>query len=836
MIFGESVRRPAVDVGRLFRHEPAFVLAVTSTFALAIGANAAMFGLVTRLMLAPPAGIGAPEGVARVGLSVDAGDGTTFTMPTTSYPNYRALAAATNAFSSVAASHADSTVVGVSPAVAQIPMLGVSGGYFATLRATPALGRFFGPGDDEPPAGNPVVVLGYDYWQREFGGARSSIGRTLVLDGDRFTIIGVARRGFNGDGLAPVGVFIPLSSALRKRNDGWTTNRYMNLISIVARLRDGVTSATAARIATAALRDEASAGGRSRAPVVSLESVVPGHSARSSDQAQIAIWLTGVSLIVLAVATANAGTLLALRAARRRRDVAVRIALGASQSGLARQLLTECLALAALGAASGLVLSRWLSQLLRVVLLTDVATDADFVDGRVLGASIVVAAVAGLLAGLAPLAQLRKTDLIADLRAGGNQGGSSRLGLQSLLVRVQVALCVVLLVGAALFVRSLAAVESQDLGFSTARLLYVTLSARGQHLPGTERDQMYFTAVDRVRRLPSVSRASVAAGIPFGPHNIPPVSVPGVTWPENTQFPIMYGATPDYLAAMDVHLIAGRLFDERDVRASAQVVLVNESMARTAWPGQPALGKCVRAGFATFPPLPGIDPSVGMPCREVVGVVRDSRARSLKPERKEDQVMQYYVPFEQIPETPMPDPAKVMELVVQTKGDATDATADVQRAIQSALPQTFASVRPYQDLIDPQLRSWRLGASLFSAFGALALVIATAGLLGIISYVVNQRTREIGVRFALGATRGMIARLVIADALRMVSVGMAAGLAIALAAGPLIASLLFRTSAHDVVSIITAVAVILAATVVASALPAWRSGRVSPVTALRADG
>jgi predicted permease len=501
-----------------------------------------------------------------------------------------------------------------------------------------------------------------------------------------------------------------------------------------------------------------------------------------------------------------------------------------------RQALLDSLCLAALGTAAGLLLSRWRGGVLRTVLLPDVASGMWFADGRVLGASVVAATLAGAGAGLAPLLHARQPSLVDSLRLGGGPGASGRFGAQYALVGIQTALCMILVVGAALFVRSLMRVQSQDLGFDASRLLYITLDFRA-HLPANERDAAYEAAVDRVRRVEGISRATVVAGIPFGPHDIPPVSVPGVTWPANSQLPIMYGATPDYLAAMQVGLVTGRLIDDRDGRGAPLVALVNETMARTAWPGQSAIGKCLRAGFASFPPDPSVDPSAGTPCREVVGVVRDSRARSLRPDHDEDRLMQYYLPFDQLPDAPFANEPRVLGMIVQTRGDAVAASGAIQRAIQStAGRQLFARVRPYQSLIDPQLRSWRLGATLFSAMGGLALVIAAAGVVGVVAYLVTQRRREIGVRLALGGTRSMVAAGVIRDALRMTSLGIVIGGVAALLAGPLVASLLFETSPRDAVSVVVAAGVLAVSTVLAAAGPAWRAARVDPAITLRADG
>jgi hypothetical protein len=374
------------------------------------------------------------------------------------------------------------------------------------------------------------------------------------------------------------------------------TNHGMKVVSLAVRLRDEVSLAAARTIATAAVRGESSAD---RATLsIDLDPVVPGASSRQSAQSRIALWLVAVSLIVLLIATANVGTLLSLRAARRRREIALRIAIGAGRGDLARQLVSESVLLAAAGAAAGILLSHWFSGIIRSTLLPTLAPTTEFIDARVLATSIIAAGGAGVLAALAPIAQVGDgwgSDLAAELRTGGT-GASARMRFQNALVTIQVALCTVLVVGAALFVRSLDRVQSQDLGFSAEHLLYVTLDFHG-FVPSSERDAAYFAAVDRVRGLAGVTGATVAAGIPFGPHNIPPMSIPNLPWPPaNVQIPIMYAATPDYLDIMRVRLMSGRLFSVRDTRGSPQVVLVNESLARAAWPGGSALGKCVRVG------------------------------------------------------------------------------------------------------------------------------------------------------------------------------------------------------------------------------------------------
>ena len=318
------------------------------------------------------------------------------------------------------------------------------------------------------------------------------------------------------------------------------------------------------------------------------------------------------------------------------------------------------------------------------------------------------------------------------------------------------------------------------------------------------------------------------------------VNIPGYDLPSPAvqQLPIMYAATPMYLDMMGVMVRAGRLFTTRDTTGTPLVVLVNETMARTVWPGQSPIGKCVKAGHAGSPEIG--DPMAAaayLPCREVVGVVRDSRARSLRTEGGEARLMQYYVPLGQVPPAPFPDVPNAHGLLVRTAGEPERSIGPVQRIIQStsAVP-VYARVRPYQTLIDPQLRSWRLGATLFSAFGMLALGIAAVGLFAVVSYLVTQRTREIGVRLALGGSGQRVAGLVIRDAVRLAAIGGVVGMAVALAGASVVQGMLFQTSARDPAVAIGAVVVLLAVTVSAAAVPAWRAGRVSPMTVLRSDG
>jgi predicted permease len=575
-----------------------------------------------------------------------------------------------------------------------------------------------------------------------------------------------------------------------------------------------------------------------RPVTIRLQSIVPGRGARESAQGRIALALTAVSLAVLLIATANVGTLMRLRAARRRTESAVRVALGARPVHLVRRALQESLLLAVAGAAGGLVLARWFDAIVRVTLLPHLAPDESLLDGPTLAAALGLSLVAGLAAGLMPLRNARRLNVIEHLRAGTASGTSGRLGGQHVLIALQVALTTVLLVDAGLFVRSLDRVRAQDLGFSTAQLLLVDLEFRGR-LSGPERDMAHHEAVRRLSQLPGVRRATVVQGMPFSSHNIPPIHIPGYQLPppDVSQLPILYAATPEYLQMMGVTLIRGRLIAERDGPGAPLVVLVNESMARTVWRDQDPIGRCVRAGHGG---LPGGDPMVGasyLPCREVIGVVRDSRARSLRTGNGEERLMQYYVPFAQLPPMPFPDAAAVHAVLVETHEPPRAMIGPVRRLIQgSSARPVLARARPYQELIDPQLRTWRLGATLFSALGVLALAIAAVGLYATIAWLAGQRTREIGLRMALGGDRRDVVGLVVRDGLRLAVTGTVAGVVIAVLTAPLVRDLLFETSPRDPVILLGAVATLLLVAVVAAVVPSVRASRVSPMVALRIDG
>ena len=827
----DDARQDLAFALRSLRREPGVALGIIATFALAIGANAAMVGLVARLMSSALPGVADPGAVARLRVQVTTSDGERYAMTTMSYPAFRAAHALDKAFSAVAAARPVHLTSGTGADMTELSVVGASGDYFHVLDARPALGRFFDTTDDALPAGNAVAVLSHPYWQRRFAGSPSVLGTHLVIDGVDYTIIGVSARGFSGDDLAPVDVFVPFTVAQRKAEANWRTEWGEHMVSVIARVRDRASLPAALGTLTASLRSQSADEDR----VVRVEAApLLADSSVSPRQAEIARWLAIVSFVVLLVAIANVATLLLLRAARRRREMAVRLALGASRYRLARQLLVEGGLLASLGGAAALLVTRWIADLVRVTLVPNLAPSEQLAEPSALLATVAAAGLAGITAGLAPLVQAGRLDVAADLREG--RSASGRLGVQQTLIAAQVALCTVLLFGAGLFVRSLHRLESQDLGFSTARLLLVTLDFH-ERLPGRERDRVYGDVAARLTSMPGVTGATVAQAMPFGNFNVPPISVPGRAEPPSVggQLPSMYAATPEYLELMGVKLREGRLFTANDRRGSALVVLVNETMARSVWPGQSAIGRCIRLGFD-----PNVEPSplapATLPCRQVVGVVRDSRVRSLRATGNEAKLMQYYVPFGQQPEPPFAGAPQVSAVLLRTVGDPDAMRAPVQRFVQASAPAAvYARVKPYEELLDPQIRPWRLGATLFSALGTLALTIAAVGLFAVVSYLVTQRWREIGIRLALGGRPLEIMRLIVGGALRLVGLGAVVGAVAAFVLAPLVQSMLYETSTRDIGVLASVCGVLTIVAIVAAALPAWRASRVSPRVTLQAE-
>jgi len=808
------------DIGyalRGFRRQPAFAALVIVTLGLGIGANATMFGIVDRILVRPPAFLKNPELTGRVYLRRPTEDGERIDN-NISYKRYLDLREGSRTLAATAAFYDDDQrVVGSGDDARQRTVSLVSADYWSLFDIRPVLGRFFTAEEDRTPTGAAVAVLGYGFWQTGFGGDPAVVGRQLYIGSRQHTIIGVAPKGFTGTSLNQVSAFVPITTAaFDDFGPRYYTGHNISWLEMLARRKPGVTREAADADLTLAFQKS-----RTDQPGVRPETIPRSRAElapvnfdrgpKPRNEARVATWLAGVAAVVLLIACANVINLLLARGLSRRREIAVRLAIGAGRRRLLRQLLTESMLLALGGGVAGLLIAHFGGGVLRRALLSDVDwSTTPLFDPRMLGFTGLVALLTGVLTGLTPAWQAGRTDLAETFKAFGKDGGRPRARLRTGLLVAQAALSVILLVGAGLFVRSLTNVRSVDLGYDSDRLIFVRTDLRGQTLSHAERGALQTRLLERVRGMPGVEGAAATFGIPFWISNTIDLFVPGRDSLLGLGAFYQNLVTDDYFTTTGTTLVRGRALSALD-RSGARVAVVSEMLARKVWPGEDAIGKCVKINADT------------MPCTEVVGIAKDVRWGSLGDEDR----MQIYQPMA------LDDGGT---LFIRASGDPGRLIEPVRRALQGLMPgMGFVNVRRLGTTLDPVLRPWRLGATMFTLFGGLALVVAAIGLYGVIAYSVAQRTHEMGVRAALGAKRADLMRLVVGEGLRVTLAGIALGAVGALAGGRFIAALLFGVSARDplILGAVATVLVIVAAA--ASLIPAWRAGRADPSVALRAD-
>ena len=802
---------------RTLARSPALSLAAVLTLALGIGANAAMFGVVDRLFFRPPAHVIDPDHVARLYATTIMPHVGTNTMSIGTYPRYQEFRSRAQSFAAVAAYSGSSLSLGLGPQAEQITGEMVSASFFPLLGVRAALGRFFMADEDSVGRAAHVAVLSQEFWERRFGGDRAVLGKTLQLGRTPYTVIGVAPRGFSGVDLSVPDVWLPITAAAPEvMGPGALTNPgFFWLSGVIARLRPAVEPAQAAAEATGIYRGTFVQAGDSSG-IVSLASVHDALGPHVSNDVKLSVWLAATCAIVLLIACANVTNLLLARAVQRKREIAIRLALGASRRRLARQLLAESAVLAVLGGVAGVLITLWLGPTLSALLLPDATTTAALGNRALLFTSVAVLATT-LLVGAAPAYHASTPDLSSALKAGEREGAYQRSLVRTALLVGQVALAVVLLAGAGLFVGSLRHVQGQRLGFDADHLIIasVDIQALGYKRPAA--NALYQEMQARVKRLAGVSGASVTAGHPFGWAFAVSLFVPGLdSLPAvPSGGPYIQAVTPDYFQTMGSAIRRGRGLLRTDILGVQRVAVVNETMARLFWPGQEPIGKCVKIRERNAP------------CTEVVGVVEDAHLNDLKDEA----VIQYFIPLAQADSgSSLP----ITALLVRTHDPADALVGAVRRTVQETAPDLpYPSIDPMPRRYGWQLRPWRLGSALLSLLGALGLSLAAVGLYGVLSYVVSQRTQEMGIRIALGAGRREVLELVMGQALRVTVWGGVLGIAGALVAGRAIASLLYGVTPHDPLVFAAVILILGAVAAVASYLPARRATRVDPVVALR---
>lgn len=808
---------------RSLRHAPAFTWAVIAVLALGIGANATMFGVIDRLLLRPPAQVRDPARVVSVQF-VRTVEGRENRQDYLSFPIYLEAKSATDAFGDVAAYTPSNVSMGTGPDARPLQGMRVSANFFSLLGVRPAAGRFFVAAEDQPSPPN-VVVISHGLWQREFAGAASVVGQTMPIGDAPFTIVGVAPEGFTGLARTAVDVWVPLTTGVAAQEYArWTAGRDAFWLLAVGRLEDGVTPERAAAAATLPLREGLRRGGMSEAriaerqPRIGLVSVLPREALAGDPDAKVAMLLGLVSVLVFGIACANVSSLQLARALRRRREMALRATLGATRRRLLAQLAAETMVLALAGGVAALLVARLGATLVRDVLFTSFDWSVSVTDGRLLGFTLLASVVAGLVIGVLPLRHALVADLTPALKDGARAGHGGRTRTRAVLLVVQTALSVMLLVGTGLFVRSLAQVRRLPVGMETERVLLADVRTTGMPYTTAQRLALYDALERSARRLPGVEQAALATSLPFYMSWAERVRLPGRDSVPTVRDggPYFTGVSDGFFTTMGMRLLEGRGVEAGDRAGTARVAVVNESMARLYWPGTSAIGQCLLIG----------DDAAS--CTQVVGVVANARRQNLI----EDPSLQFFLPIEQAPAW-----VDTRVLVLRPSAGARAAVQSLRDALQRAdagLP--YVRLRPLDDLIAPETRSWRLGATMFAAFGVLALVLAAVGLYGLLTYDVGQRRHEIGVRVALGASAGEITRHIFADGLRLVAAGAVVGIALTLAAGRFVEPLLFETSARDPRIIAGVVALLFAVALLAMLPPTRRAVRVDPVGVLRGEG
>jgi predicted permease len=821
----EGLWKDAIYTLRDLRRHPTFTLGVVLTLALGIGANAAMFGLVDRLLFRPPARMVDPSMVHRVYLYVRSVQGDERQTGGV-YARYVDLTTWSTSFSRMAGVALRTLPVGERDDTRLRSIAVVSASFFAFFDAPPILGRYFTPAEDAPPNPAPVAVLSSAFWRTQLGSRSDVIGSTVRIDAATYTVIGVAPEGFVGLWpYQPPAAFIPVAAfaANRGRPDWATTYGTAFGLNIIVRRKPGRSLAVANADLTNALvrsyqaQNEVNPRARPLSelrPRAFAASILPARGPEPSDVARAATWLSGVTLIVLLVACANVANLLLARTISRRREMAVRLALGIGRARLLRLLWTEGMLLALLGGVTALVIAVWGGNVLRTVLLPGTERMAMITDVRTLLFAGGVALAVGALVGLVPLVQVTRTGLTADLKSGPRDGTYQRNGLRSALLLIQCALSLVLLVGAGLFVQSLRNVRDVRLGFDADSVLVVSLNMRDVRLDSVAMVALRRRLLEAVQQHPGVSYASLQESIPFAGESSWALFVAGIDSVRKLGQFNVNTVSADYFRTMGTRILRGRGVESTDVEHSRRVAVVGESMAAVLWPGQDPIGRCFRISADT------------MPCTYVVGVAEDIHQQSFESESK---LFFYYLPAAQW----RPQEGG---LFVRARVDPSRLVEPVRKRLQREMPgSSFVTIDPLAGIVDVQRRSWIAGATVFTAFGALALVLAAVGLYSVIAYNVTQRRHELGVRLALGAARTRIVRLVVMEGFRFALAGILTGGAVALVAGWRIGPLLFQQSPRDPAVFALATVVLLVVAVVASFVPALRAAGLDPKSALQAD-
>ena len=802
---------------RSLRKTPGFAFAAILVLALGIGANTAIFSIVDGVLLRPLP-FAQPDRRVPLWHTPPAQQFPGETQFSLSAANYLDWQKSNDVFEKSAVyGFAGFRLTGAGDPQ-QLQGSRVETTYFDLLGGHVRLGRAI-TGNDATPGNEHVVVLSHKLWQAQFNGDPGIVGRTIALNGDSYTVVGVMAADFQKPGYAQLWVPLvwdPIEKTVRGEHH-W---------SAVARLKPGVTVAQAqaqldsiaANLARQYPADDAGWGAL----------VMPLSDATVGDFRKPLLILLGAVAFVLLIACANVANLILAKTLDRRKEIAIRTALGAKRGRIVRQVLSEAVVLALLGAAFGLGVAHFATQLVVKVLGSGLPqVDAIGLDLPVLAFTLGIAVLTGIVAGVVPAWRMSLADPQDALKQGGRSGsaGTSR-DTRRVLVVAEVALSLVLLVGAGLMIRTLWNLSRVNPGFEAERVLTATIGiAENDYANPQQQTAFVDELLRRVRAVPGVQSAGVADSLPMQGGSTQPVAVQGQAEVDMAHQPevSVRMLSPGFFSAMRIPVVRGRDFSDADTATSLPVVIVSEAMAKQFWPNEDPIGKRLTLTF--FPNA----------VREVIGVVGDVKDRGLD---RTDPVSTLYWPLTQVvmPESMGKFRSFPVNIAVRTTNDPVSASTAVRKVLQDVAPNTpLLGVRTMQEIVAETIAPQRFNMFLLAAFAGLALLLAGVGIYSVLAYSVRQRLREIGVHMALGAQMRDVVRRVVVDGMKPTLLGVGIGVAVALALTRVLGTLVFGIPPHDLVTFSAVAALLIIVGLVASAVPAWRATRVNPLTVLREE-
>jgi predicted permease len=812
---------------RVLTANPGFTGVAVAALALGMGANTAIFSVVNAVLLAP---LPYPESdrIMRIERGFKGGD----VGESISIPKFMAWKKGNQTFQAMALydPSGPGLNLGTGDRPQQIKGTHVSAEYFQVFGVSPSYGRTFLPQEDQPNGGK-VAVVSNDLWRTRFASDPALVGKPILLGGDPYTVVGILPASFHSD--PPADVFLPMQA------DPNSTSQAHYLL-VAGRLKRGATldSAKANMIAAG---EQFRAANPKWMDTSESVAVLPLRDALVGDVRLALLILVGAVGFVLLMACANVANLLLARAAGRQREIAIRTAVGASRGDLIRQLLTESVLLSAIGGVLGLIIGTWSVPLLLAVSPGNLprindeqhaASVISTLDWHVLAFTFAIALLTGVLFGLLPALRISKLDVNSVLKeASGRSGTGLRHNrVRSVLVAAEMALAVILVAGAGLMIRTFVGLRSVQQGFDPHNVLTLQTSLSGGRYDSTlKAANMVRQVVEHIEALPGVRAAaatvtlpaeSIGLDLPFLIEGRPPAKGDLYSGDEYWRF-----GSPHYFSALRVPLLRGRVFDQRDVGNSARVMIINEVFAKKYWPQGDPIGQRITIGK-------GLGPDFEEPAREIVGIVGNVRENGLK---DGDQAVMY-IPQTQVTDglTKLANSLIPLSWIIQTAGEPTSLSSAIQHEIQTVDSQLAASkIRSMNQVISESTARQNFNMLLLTIFAGLALLLAAIGIYGLMSYTVEQRTQELGIRMALGAGRGDMLKLVARQGMLLAGVGLVIGLAASFGLNRLLGNLLFGVKATDPITYAAVTVILISVALLATYIPARRATKIDPMIALR---